>query len=107
MDGLSDFTVALHHGGIPHVVAGAVHMGHSPVLVGQIEVALRVVAHGNGDGCCAVLCHVGIEFPRLLQGEALQGALGAHHTVFQRHIAELKGGEQKLVGVGHGFSSCS
>ena len=107
MDGFGDVSIALHHGGIPHIVAGAVHVGHSSVLVGQIEVALGMVAHGNGDGGRTVLRHVRIEFPGLLQSKALEGTFGAHDAVFQGDVSNFEGGEQQLIGVGHDGSSCS
>ena len=72
MDCFCDFSVALYHGGIPHVVTGAVHMGHPAILIREIQIALRMIAHGNGNGGGAIPGHVGIKLSCLLQRKALK-----------------------------------
>ena len=68
---LGDSPIALHHLGVPHIVAGAVHMGHPPLSVRQVQIAFRVVAHGHRHRGRTVFCHFPIKLRRLLQGEAL------------------------------------
>ena len=92
VDLCGDPPVTLHHLRVPHVVACAVHPGHAPILVRQVQIPLRVIPHRHGHGGRAVFRHIPVKLRGLLQRKALQGALGAHHPVFQGHAADLQRG---------------